>query len=809
MFNEQFFKANKIDAATLSKFFTNTKADEAGKKRDDLILRVGNRIRDGIKRGIDSHSIFWAIDKAFDVSFNQTTATLVKSLLSYKPDDDRVLNALKAWQIEADNILCDECGEDGKPVLVNGKKKKVLNIPAFFEIYVPVVKAYCTIRWAKMFADRDLSPLFKYEPARFTELNRIRCEILTDRVQMMATQMGYRPTLRQAILQTVMYGECIQFPKESWWRRTIGQSGDKKMIVEGLRYHLPHPTRCYRDMAHRPSTLNTDTGCRFAGHWEIQPWSDIRLNKSYQEFGNLGAVAFGRNNWLGSNETYFKNVYPCVMEYPCASVGRKDGVADNDREQKAEFYTTEMDDKAVFTTNHYQLDVPKDVGFSDYDEPVWFRYVMANEVTPLFVEPMPSFAGIYYGYDTDELRARNTSLALEALPFQDQISNILSQMMLVVRQNLQQVTFYDEGQINRDDIEKLKATGRKRYGERVWIGFSAKENRFSDTKLGEAFHNVQFEKANSVELITAIKTILDILERVLVMSSQEVAQAATHEQTAKETLIIAQTTSVRVNHTGGFIDDAIYAWKNQLYRYLMAYGSPDIYSQVPSDDTITADKLKKLGFTVDSEQDHTDDGPKDDRIKRPVKGNKDNLVMLEGFSSTRDSANRINTDALAGQMVEMFKVIGSSEMLIQSVGVKEIVALINQIMVTAGLPRDFRLKLAGDANTPQASEAIIELTKQIAQRFQQTEQKTVEFVQKSLAEALQPIRQGEQQMAQALAAVESAIPEISKKVEAVAAQSQEIGSVAAQAAQRVQELEQVHVIGPSAPAMGAATSLTQ
>ncbi len=776
MLNADYFKAHKIDSDSLKAWFSN-KANEG--KAQKILDRVNLRARDGIDRSIKSHNIYWAIDKAFDVSFSQTSATLVRSLMSYKPDDQRVLNAVKEWELDNGDIWCNECNPDGTHVLgKDGKPKKILNIPAFVQIFVPIVKAYTTIRWAKLFSDRDLVPLFKYEPARSTELNRLRCEILTDRVQFMATQLGYRATLRQAILQTVMYGICIQFPKEAWFTRKQG----KMLAKEGLRYHMPHPTRMYWDLAHRPSTMNSDSGCRFAGYWEIVPYGELKDNKS---LWNTEKISFGERDWVGGNKTYFTQVYPCQMTYPLKSAQGTGGVADNDREQQQEYYTTDWKDKAVMNSTHFELLNPKDEGISDLDEPVWFRFMMANEVTPLFIEPMPCSPAIYYGYDADENRTKNTSLALEALPFQDQVSNILSQLMAAVRQNLRRVVFFDSGQVSQSDIEKIKANANKNYTEYVWIGYNAKEKRFAEEKPGEAFTEVNFAAHNTYELITAIKTVLDILERVLVMSSQEVAQAATHEQTAEETRAISSTTSTRVSHTGGFIDDAIYAWKHQLYMFLMAFGSDDIYAQIPADTEITKETLEKLGFTFEDEED-SGKNSKEDRLKRPISGKKEKLLMLEGFSSVRDSKDRVDNAALAGQMIQMLNIVGSNQPLLEQLGAKQIVALVNQIMTVAGMPRDFRLKLDSNGNqgSQEMQNQIVELAKQVAEAIKQSEQKTGEFVQSSLTQALQPMAEKLQPMM----AAAQAVPQIAQETQQLAQETQQINDAITQLSEAVKQV---------------------
>ena len=48
-------------------------------------------------------------------------------------------------------------------------------------------------------------------------------------------------------------------------------------------------------------------------------------------------------------------------------------------------------------------------------------------------------------------------------------------------------------------------------------------------------------------------------------SSQEIGAPASHEQSAHEVKLISQNSSVRMQLTGSFIDDALRALKRMLY----------------------------------------------------------------------------------------------------------------------------------------------------------------------------------------------------------------------------------------------------
>src|SRR6266487_3540461 len=189
-----------VSSEALKSKFTSDEPDDKTKELKNLIR---SRIYEGITRNLSQVRHWWAIDSAYDVPFSQITPTLVKSLLSGRLDNEGVLKATADWGLT--HLIREEKDTAGKVT-------KTVDLPAFFAITVPVAKAYAVIRTAKIFNDRNIFPLFKFEPARLTQKNRTRCEIITDRIQTMTSQYGYVSVMRQAILHKNIYGICLQFP---------------------------------------------------------------------------------------------------------------------------------------------------------------------------------------------------------------------------------------------------------------------------------------------------------------------------------------------------------------------------------------------------------------------------------------------------------------------------------------------------------------------------------------------------------------------------------------------------------------------
>ena len=564
-------------------------AEEKSAKVEKLINRIRNRIQEGISRSLRDHKLYYALDLAWNAPLRQVSPTLLHSLMNKEDDDASVASALESWGVS--HLIEDH-------VSAKGETTKALNLPRFYNIFVPLVKAYVTIRWARIFNDRNLVPLFKYEPHKSTQINRIKGEIITDRVQIISQQYDYSSTLSQSIFQMLHYGYCFQFPKESWHSEkqlVRDTDGSEKEIYtrEGIRYHMPHPARTFWDVAHRPSSFNSDSGCKYSGYWTIQRYGDVNGNKYYY---NKDKISAGSIDWLTSNANfglYVNSGYSGTVKF----LQKESGALLLDREKDIQYYTSEYDDYSVLLTEYFEKLNPKESGLFDYDHDVWFRFCLAQDDTVVYAEPLPYCPSVYYGYDSNELQTVNPSLSLEILPFQDHVGNLLTQYLLSIKQNLTNLTFVDEDQVGSETVEDINDAGQNMYSTLNFVGYSSRQARVGQHDPSKAFTSFKFPQQNTADVINGVRSILDILERVLVLSAQEVGAAASHEQTAEEVRSIASYTSNRLQFTISAVDRAAYAWKKQVYDGLMAYGESQFYAQLQT--PVPREKLERLGFTVE------------------------------------------------------------------------------------------------------------------------------------------------------------------------------------------------------------------
>lgn len=697
-------------------------SDEQEKKIKNLRDRIRTRITKGREYNLENWQTYYALDRAWDIPFNQTSVTLLQSLMEKDLSDakgqEEVNSILTGWGFNPKDVLIDV--PDPKSP---DKTIKQINVPAFFQIFVPLVRAYTTIRWARIMNLRRIRPFLKYEAAIQNQKTRLQSEVVTNRIgDVMARQYGYWNVLKQAVFQMLHYSFCIMFPVEEWhceeqWEKDDPDS--KKTVKEGLRYHIPHPTRTIVDQAHRPSTYNTDTGCEYAAYWRVLRYKDVKNNPL---FWNTDKISKGAIEWWSSASTFFSAVYnSCTIKFP---VSTSQNVKDRETKMLENYYSSTEDDMAVQVTEYFEKLIPSENGLGDYDCPVWFRFVIGGDDTILYAAPLPYNPIVYLGYDGDENREQNASLSLEILPFQDQVSNLLTQFILTCKQNLTNVTFVDKDVVGQDWVNTLRSWGERIFKTRNFIPFSGRLAQKSMQNVPQAFFSHHFPALDTNGILMALKTVLDIMERVLVMSSQEVGQAASHELREKEVVNIANATSTRLEFTSSGVDDGREAWKLQLYNGLMAYGDDEFYAEIPYSENITPEILANLGFTWNQEE-HPH-GLDDKKLTVKVKKQ---AIQLFTFASSQDWMDRTDDMKLSVAMASALANWLNNPMLGPAIGPDQALGIVNLICRMAGFPKEFRLE-------NRSQQTLVSSQEQLKMIVQAVENQIIPEVKKSLEQMM-------------------------------------------------------------------------
>lgn len=784
-----------ITPEKLKKLFT---AEVPTPKIVELTSQIINRVYQGRLLNLRDFKYYAACDMAFDAPFQQSTATIVKSSIAGKrfPDVQQIVDEYKAWGMEATHAINEQ------KLPNNLGKFYTIDPPRFSEVIVPLTTAYLLIRVAKIFNDRNQSPFLRYTPSRFTRKEFLKCEIISDLENKKAVSLGYTNLLRQAILQGFHYSTCWMIPSEMWYseQEPVGdyvklkepKKSEKEEPTpneaedvnpkrktrtkrEGLRYHLPHPTRTYYDLKWRPSTINSDSGISYFGHWSLYNYSDLKG----MGFWNLDTLPFGKTDWLSSpiSGQYFKEVYPCVGQFPCGDQGHV-----KDRPGEAIRYSNYTTDAKVFLTDHFQKIVPKEYGFGDCEFPVWFRFVVGNESTVFYAEPLLYTPALWLGIDVNELAPRSPSLTLQILPFQDQISNILSQILNTQKQNLSRVNFYNTNFIDKSVIDQIKAAGDAKYAGAIWVEYDGSKFEAMQGQLNQLFTEFKFQPQDISPLVNSISTIISIMERLLNMSPQEVGATASHEQTREEIRTISGHTSQRVAFSGYGVDDFMDAWKRQLFDADMAYGDDQFVAQVAY--TPEREKLiKEMGFTIDE---------KGDEEHGAVISGKLSDLRTDTFAPNREGPNRPNDQAVGQIIMQTVTAVASNPLLAQAIGAKPMLELLTEAAVMAGAPRDFRLMVDPKA-APEAQQA------QVQEQLSQVGQDILGKVMQAVADQIKGL---ETEVVKALAAEKQQVSsKVATMADQVATLSETVNAMGQAVMANTQTLAEITAPPPPPPPM--------
>lgn len=762
MISPKVFERHGCDAASLRRVFEKREGYDYSPKVNSLIATITSRIQQGRTQNLKDYRYFAAMDYAYDAPYYQTTPTLVQHICNQNLTYDESLKVVEGWGLRWGDIFKIKLKPDGtKDLGLDGKPQLEVIAPSLVRTLIPMVKSYLTIRCAKLFTDRNQVPLFKFEPLRNTEENVVLCEVLNNIMEAMVTQFGYRDELRDAIFHTLLYGINIMFPQEAWHEeKQENEDGSVRTVKEGIRYIQPHPTRMFYDLFYRTSSINSDSGCEYTGHWRVERYGSIRSNPA---FFNQTAIPYG-TNWFENPYagTYFSDFYPpCTMTFPQGQT-----LNPQMRETQAGVYATTDEDKALFVTELFMKLKPSEWDLCDpdakdkkpYEHPVWFRFVMASDNTVVYAEPLSYTPNIYYGYDADGSRVRNASMALELIPFQDQLGNLLSQILLTAKQNLANVVFYDMNIVDADQIRRLNNAGETAIRGINLVGYDSEKNLKAGLDTRNAFQPISLGKQSTGELMNTLNTVISIAERMLAFSAQELGSAASHQQSAEEMRVISNSIGVRVAYTGTFIDDGNDAWKRQLADAMMAYMDSDFVAEVSPETQNLDEILKRLGFEIVS--------PGSGKVKTRIKGKKEKLMplLLDGLVSNKDGPDRGTDAQAAAVMMQTVQAVAGNPELAQQVGSRNLLQLLTRAARMGGAPRDFELELAGGAQTqPLTLEQVQKLIQEQGQQMmQQIGKEVADHVVKPAAEQDAKQEQQIQQIASQLATVEQVVSKLTQ-----------------------------------------------
>lgn len=685
---------------------------EMGPAEQKLVKRWADRAQAGRERNLQTYKLFLAIDQAWDENFAQTTPALLGMLknLAETGGEEQALNVVREWRMT--HLLTRDM--DDKTGLPVGKEK--LSLPALYTATVALARGYTVQRVSRIVNERMSIPFFKFDPAYTTKENQLLGEVTTQGIDEMTRSLGYTATFDQAVQGAAKYGCQLMFPKEEWFSLGDVQGGVVVPGKEGLRYHLPHPSRCYWDISHPVWTLNTGTGARFAGYWEITTvgsflndpyaWNSQRLRKS--------------TKFLDSRfQSYLQTLGQCRMSYG-SGFGPGTYVSALDREdaQNQPYYQISEADRPIWRTEHFEIINPRvDFGESDMpDVSLWVRVQLASDDVPTYVAILPDRAVTTWLYEPDDSRTVQEGMMLQVMPFQFHASNLATQSLVALEQNGANLTMYDKDIIDKPFVDKVLAN-RNGFMFRAlnFLGFSGRALKHQGGDVSKVFHAHTFPKLPVGEYFAAIGQLMSLLERCTGVSAQEVGSYATHEQSAEENRLIHSATSQRYERIASWTDRAFEAWKDQLYSYWCHFSNAEVLASVSVDLAETAQALDMIAVSRDAKR----------MVIKAPKG------KLRGsrWIAQRDGPNRVPQASLGNQMIQFVTQVLSSPVLAQSMPPQQLLMMLNSGLEAIGMPRTFRIP-APELATPDVRSYVQE---QLAGLAEQTKGYVADQIKEMLA----------------------------------------------------------------------------
>jgi hypothetical protein len=718
-------------------------------KHEDYEIReffertIQQKLQEGMDRCAATYRLHAAADLAYESTpINKTVLPFLKLAQGYitlQSCQDQIAALSKPL---ADELFKKD--DSGKPFKVN--------LPRLFEISHNLVHSLVTRRVAAVSTPiTQRFPFMRFESRSTTQVGRLRADMMTQRAEVMADQYGYRHDIVQTVRDVSLYTHQVEFKASAWdvekqrlpRRKKKNDAADKVgakekqfddvIVREGVSFVAPHPSRVYADADEAIAKINTDTGPSYIGYWDMTRLGTLRSNKAYY---NLDNIRFDNAvfSYIANNRDYFSQYYRDQISQPpgasAATTGSTNATAlaqNNDRKASLANYSTCSDTVSTTIAQHFEKIVPKDWGIGTYEHPVWIRFVVAGNTTVIYAEIVGSAPAVCYHFNESDGRTVSSSFAHAAIPYQDQISNLLTQLLEVQHQGFLRIYSLCTDGLAKEDIVKIE-DGLKNHdyykAKDIIIKYSLEKAQLmgQDPRMfTEKLKQTEIQtREKTDEIFNSILKLLAIAERLLFFSPQELGQVAPREITATEANMVATTTlGIRDFHAIG-IDEGLDAKKRIIFESTMVFGSNTV--ELPVSERYPKEVVKAAGFEV------VDDGVAEVDPSAPftLTGNKDGLVHDYVFTS-RDGFDRPSLGEEAKQLVTLMDVAARDATLNEIITTQQKVDIFNEVIrKVAGIDIKLRVPQGMDPNAPIAgnsarNQEILQTLTQAVQQLASTQ----------------------------------------------------------------------------------------
>lgn len=712
--------------------------------------RIRMRVQEGINLCMRNYSFYQAIDMAMDGNLiNKVQLPLQLMAQGYLNLEACHKQVSGVSSTIADQIF--DRDDQGRAIKAN--------VPKLFEVSHNLVHSLVTRRVAAISTPiRQRFPFLKYESRTTSMVGAMMGDMMTQYTEIMTDNYGYRHAVEQTARDVSCYSRQLEFIRAPWdsvkqpvrihKKRTgadsNGTSDDDYEIVdrvvkEGLDFVNPHPSRVFWDLSMPLARVNSDTGPNYIGYWDVARIGDLVRDSAYWNREALSTDS-GIADVIQNNRTYFDFYYKDRIAVP--SKRGVDPAADNNRSSEAINNAESVDDSPISLTYYFEKINPKQWGICDYDADLWVRFIVAGFDTVIWADVCGSTPCVCYSYNENDNRILSPTFASLVIPYQDQVSNLLSQLLEIQHQGLLRLYELNKDGMDSAEISKVeKALLAEDYSQAqaIIIKYSASDlgdmGVNPNSQYQQRLRAIQISTTEkTTEIFKSIMDLISMAERLLFFSPQELGQVSPREISAKEAGIINNTTlGIRDFHAAG-IEEGLDAKKRIIYESAVAFGSDQI--ELPVMGTYSPKTVEAAGFKVieasnaDPATDGTFEVVKSGRFT--LSGNTRDLVHNYVFTS-RDGPERTPSSAVAQASVQLIDVIGRYPMLSQAMVIEDGVELINQVSRSLGVPISMRVPDGMDPKTPMS---------------QNPQQQFAEFAQ-GVQQAIQSLAGGLQQQQKA------------------------------------------------------------
>jgi hypothetical protein len=729
-------KAPSVEQAARMTEEERAKLDLDIKQRQKFEEILAGWLSEAVVFSLRDSAKYQAVDMAWD---SMPINKFIIPLMQYAQGRIDVAKAVKTLR---------ELPDGATYVKKDDKGVETIDLPRFFEVNINLIRSVITRRTAAQVVKyNQLWPWFKYEARDQTQLGKLRADLVSQRMDIMADAYDYRRFQTQVTRDMFLYGRCVAFPRCSWESENtmeIGPDGNPKTKVykEGICWVNPHPSRVFYDNSSALPSLNSDTGCEYVGFWDVARWKDVAGNAKYF---NRDCVTYSSDTvgWFTQYSNYFSQYFMTIKApvFSDAPALNTDTTIANDRKNNVGIYAaTGMNDVSVFLSHFWVKVRPRDWGWGDYPYPIWVHLKVAGDCTVVYADIMPSSPAAVASYNEHDGRLVNISLAHELMPFQDQLTNLFSQLLETCKADL-----FSVGVLNRDafpDTEEGKKAfhsfeaalkGKNYYSTMVLLeaSFSKLKDLGINLTADNIFKVVRSSPSTAINtLLESITRVIGMADRLQVMSPHEQGQAASHEISATESNAISGSTDTMYNFISDSLDEFRGAQKRICFESAIACGEDEV--RLPVSNRYPDSVVNQAGFKTVLSDNKELDGPIGFKV---VFGPKTGLSHDYIFTS-RDGGNRAANAQSATVLVQLFQAIGSlnpsaQNAIFSAMGKGKLFEAFNTIFRMADAGVDLKLDLKpGDSDEllledeQQVMQAIERLSQAVAKNTQDIQQIT-------------------------------------------------------------------------------------